>query len=286
MIPGKTLRVLMIGGAVILTGAVYLLSQTPTKVQPVLPKAEPGGFSFTRFESESKAKLEWNLAGKIARWDSLLRVQETNLVWLDSIAMAWDHSGNSAMAAHSFERKALQTQLEDDWINAAYRYFDSFREKSDSVTVAYFTGKAIECYSRVLEINPGNLKAKTDLGVVYAEGTSEPMKGIALLREVVEVDPNHEMAQLNLGYLSMKSGQTDKARERFAKVLDINPSRIDMYVYIGESFAREGKTEEAIKNLEIFGNLTADPEMKKEVEKYILTLKQTGAAEPDPEITK
>lgn len=286
MIPGKTLRVLMIGGAVILTGAIYLLSQTPAKVHPPAPLEKPGEFSFTEFELDSKAKLEWTLAGKIARWDSLLGMQDTMLAWYDSIAMAWDHTGNSAMAAHSFERKGLFTKSEEDWINAAYRYYDAFREQRDSATVAYFTGKAIDCYSRVLEINPRNLKAKTDLGMVYAENTSEPMKGITLLREVVEADPNHEMAQLNLGYLSMKSGQTDKARERFTKVLEINPARIDMYVYIGESFAREGKRDEAIKNLEIFGNLTADPEMKEEVEKYILTLKQTGTENPDPETIK
>lgn len=286
MIPGNTLRMVMIGGAVILTGAIYLLSQTPAKVQPQPPKAETDEFSFTKFETDAKAKLEWNLAGKIAGWDSLIRLQDTSAAWHDSIAMVWDRSNNRAMAAHSFEKKALLTQLEDDWINAAYRYFDAFRDQSDSAAVSYFTSKAIECYSKVLEINPGNLKAKTDLGVVYAESTSEPMKGITMLREVVEADPNHEMAQLNLGYLSMKSGQTDKARERFNKVLEINPARIDMYVYIGESFAREGKTEEAIKNLEIFGNLTADPEMKEEVEKYILTLKQTGGEVPGPETKK
>lgn len=283
MIPGKALRILLIGGAVILTGAIYLLSQTPAKVQPVTPKAESGEFSFTKFATEAKAKLEWNHAGKIARWDSLLKLQDTSAAWHDSIAMVWEQSSNRAMAAHSFEMKALQTQREDDWINAAYRYFDAFREQKDSAAVSHFTAKAIECYSRVLEINPGNLKAKTDLGVVYAESTSEPMKGITMLREVVEADPNHEMAQLNLGYLSMKSGQTDKARERFTKVLEINPARIDMYVYIGESYAREGNTEEAIRNLEIFGNLTADPEMKEEVEKYILTLKQTGGEVPAPE---
>lgn len=286
MISGRMLRILMVGGAVILTGGIYLLSQISVKVQPPTPGAETGEFSFTKFATGARAKLEWNLAGKIAGWDSLIRLQDTSAAWHDSIAMVWDQSRNRAMAAHSFEKKALHTQLEDDWINAAYRYFDAFREQSDSAAVSYFTAKAIECYSKVLEINPGNLKAKTDLGVVYAESTSEPMKGITMLREVVAADPNHEMAQLNLGYLSMKSGQTDKARERFTKVLEINPARIDMYVYIGESYAREGKTEEAIKNLEIFGNLTADPEMKMEVEKYIITLKQAGREMPGPETKK
>jgi hypothetical protein len=36
-------------------------------------------------------------------------------------------------------------------------------------------------------------------GLCYAEGTSEPMKGIMLLREVIEKNPDHENARLQPG---------------------------------------------------------------------------------------
>ncbi|MBK7682250.1 MAG: tetratricopeptide repeat protein [Bacteroidetes bacterium] len=94
---------------------------------------------------------------------------------------------------------------------------------NDSMIQSLLVGKAITNYQKVLELNPNNLNAKTDLGACYADGTSEPMKGIMLLRDVVAADPNHEMAQYNLGMLSVKSGQLDKAIERFQKVPEINP---------------------------------------------------------------
>ena len=78
-------------------------------------------------------------------------------------------------------------------------------------------GSRRSSHGKVLAINPDNLDAKTDLGICYAEGTTTPMQGIMLLREVVEKNPGAN-AQFNLGILSVRSGQYDKALERFSKV--------------------------------------------------------------------
>ena len=99
------------------------------------------------------------------------------------------------------------------------------------------------------------------------------MQGITLLREVVTANPDHEYAQLNLGLLSMKSGQYDKAIERFTRVLEINPARIDMYVYMGDAYARLGDNQKAISNLEMFTNLSGDREVVADVQNYINELK-------------
>jgi tetratricopeptide (TPR) repeat protein len=71
----------------------------------------------------------------------------------------------------------------------------------------------------------------------------------------------------------MKSGQFEKAAERFKKVLEINPSRIDMYVYLGEAYVRLGNKEKAIENFEVFKNLSNDQQMIKEVDDYIASIK-------------
>lgn len=275
---GSTLRIVMVAGALALTVVLYLIPKAPLK-----PKEEaeaqtvaPAGFSFEKYVIDAKTALEWNASGRIDTWEGLLKNEQKAELY-DSIAAVWDSTGKPGIAASVFNRKAEITNTEKDWLNAAYRYFDAFKASGDSAEVAYFTAAAIKSYSKVLEINPSNLDAKMDLGVVYAEGTGEPMKGIMMLREVVTENPQHENAQMNLGFLSMKSGQFDKARERFQKVLEINPSRVDMYVYIGESFVRTGDKKEAIRNFEIFKNLTNDPQMIKDIDDYINTLKSEDA---------
>src|SRR4051812_5466831 len=118
------------------------------------------------------------------------------------------------ISAHYYENSAELNPTEKSWINAAFRYYDASHLASDSVVRKQFTDKAVMAYQNVLKINPDNLDAKTDLALCYAEGPA-PMQGIMLLREVVAKNPNHEMAQYNLGILSVKSGQYDKAVIRF-----------------------------------------------------------------------
>jgi len=84
------------------------------------------------------------------------------------------------------------------------------------------------------------------------------MKGIMMLREVVAKNPEHENAQFNLGVLSVKSGQYDKAIDRFQTVLRINPARKEMYFLIGKTFMMEGNKEKALENLEKLKKETDD----------------------------
>ena len=137
--------------------------------------------------------------------------------------------------------------------------------------------KAMSNYQLVLDKNPNNLNAKTDLGVCYAEGSNEPMKGILLLREVVTADPNHEMAQFNLAMLSIKSGQLDKAIDRLNTVLKINPKRIDVYFYLGQVYSSKGDNAKAIENMKLFVSKTDDPNAAAEVKKMIEALEKSPA---------
>jgi Flp pilus assembly protein TadD len=73
-----------------------------------------------------------------------------------------------------------------------------------------------------------------------------------MLREVVSADPKHEMAQYNLGMLSVKSGQLDKAIDRFNTVLEINPDRSEVHYHLGNVWLQKGDTATAITEYEQF----------------------------------
>jgi len=279
MIEAKKLRIALIAGAVVLATGVYLLPKTPQpkekekQEERASEEVKGEAFSIKRLITDSKLKLGWGADNKISTWEKSATTSDGNLALFDSIGQAWDAAQLPGIAAWYFEQKAEKSKLEKDWLNASYRYFDAFKSAKDSSEADFYVGKAINCYTKVVELNPKNLNAKTDLGVLYTEGTAEPMKGIMMLREVVAEDPKHENANLNLGFLSMKSGQFEKAVERFKKVLEINPARIDMYVYLGEAYVRLGNKEKAIENFEVFKNLSNDQQMIKDVDNYIASLK-------------
>lgn len=193
---------------------------------------------------------------------------------LDSLARAWDALKQPGIAAGYFEQKAGLDNTEKSYIDASYRYFDAYKASEDSVAQSGWVQKAIACYQKVLELNPANLDAKTDLGVCYAEGTNDPMKGIMLLRDVVKENPEHENAQLNLGFLSVKSGQYEKAMERFDKVLQVNPGRLDVYIFKGETALQMGNKQMAMEFFNTFMKESTDERMKKQVAAYISELKK------------
>jgi lipopolysaccharide biosynthesis regulator YciM len=60
------------------------------------------------------------------------------------------------------------------------------------------------------------------------------------------------MAQYNLGMLSVKSGQLDKAIERFNTVLEINPERTEVNFFLGQVYLQQGDTTKAIQSYEAF----------------------------------
>ena len=185
------------------------------------------------------------------------------------LAQRWDALHQPGISAYYFEAAATKKNDEKSWLNAAYRYFDAFQSSDDSIVRKKMVENAIVSYEKVLEINPKNLNAKTDLGVCYVEGSGEPMKGIGMLREVVTENPEHENAQFNLGVLSMKSGQYVKAAERFEKVLSINPGRKEMYLAAGRAYMMAGNKEKALENFERLKKETSNPELLGQANNYI-----------------
>ena len=93
--------------------------------------------------------------------------------------------------------------------------------------------------------------------------------GIQLLRDVISANPNHENAQMNLGILSVRSHQYDKAADRFNKVLAINPARTDVYLYLGECYAQAGQMDKAKDAFKSYTQKGNDPALRKRAQHYI-----------------
>lgn len=255
----RKIQLLILSGAIALTIVLYF---APQKIKKEEAKAETADiFSFESLLSSAKGSLKRQELEPVSKLESELSKNGNNVQLLDSIGKQWDKLGQPVISSHYFELIAEQQPGEKAWLNAAYRYFDAFKMLADSSLRSRMVAKAISSYDHVLQYNPDNLDAKTDIGACYAEGTSNPMKGIMLLREVVTKNPAHENAQFNLGILSVRSGQYEKAIERFQRVLEINPERKEMYFMIGKAYAMEGNKGKAIENLEKLKKETTDMQL-------------------------
>jgi tetratricopeptide (TPR) repeat protein len=262
----RSQQLLLVAGASVLTIALYLAPQKITR------EAKSVSIESAGFESQlaaAKSGLQRQEAELISSMETQLGKESGNLSLMDSLGRRWDALRKPGIAAHYFEARAQQDEEEKSWLNAAYRYFDAFQSTTDSSERSQMVQQAIRCYEKVLKKNPENLDAKTDLGVCYAEGTSNPMQGIMMLREVVAENPGHENAQFNLGVLSMRSGQYEKAAERFQKVLSINPKRKEMYLMTGRAYMMAGENAKAVENFEKLKKESADAALVAQANNYI-----------------
>jgi tetratricopeptide (TPR) repeat protein len=235
------------------------------------------GFDEVQFIDNTKKQFRPAQLTDINRLETEVKGGGSDTVPFEALASAWDDLRQPGIAASYYEKKANLDHAEQSYLNAAYRYFDAFKTADDTMARAHWVERAISCYEQVLKLNPENLDAKTDLGLCYAEGTGNPMKGIMLLREVITANPKHENAQLNMGFLSVKSGQYEKAMERFNNVLAINPDRADVYIYKGETALQMGKQDTAMVYFQQYMRVSKDEAMKKQVAVYIEELKKSAA---------
>ena len=230
------------------------------------------GYSFEVILSEAKKQLTKEQLVAVNKAEDDLKAN-SSAATLQIVGKLWDEYQVPPVSSHYFEQIAILNPEEKTWIEAAYRYFDAYNMSADSSLRQAFIRKAIVCYENASMLNPKNLDVKTDLGISYAQEGSNPMKGIMLLREVVQENPEHEMAQYNLGILSVKSGQLEKAVERFEKVMTINPKRTEARYLLARTYADLGKKEAALKNFELVKKEVSDPQLAAEIDKIIKQIK-------------
>lgn len=116
------------------------------------------------------------------------------------------------------------------------------------------------------------LDHKVEEALAIINGGGAPMKGIQMLRDVIAADSNHVGAIRQLGFLSMRTGQYDKAIGRFERLLEINPSESQAYFLLGEAYEGLGDKENAVEAYQSFVDMTKNEEAKKTVEARIKEL--------------
>lgn len=98
-----------------------------------------------------------------------------------------------------------------------------------------------------------SLDQKVDEAVLIIQNADgAPMRGIAILREVLSEDPNHVKANYWMGEFSWISGQFEKAVPRFEKVLEVDPDNVDAAKRLVTVYIQLQQNEKAKSVVETF----------------------------------
>jgi outer membrane protein len=251
----------------------------------------PKNYSVTKLKTEAQQEEETSIKRDIDEVKKTMDPKDLSVIsgfevqfgnssgtqkiqWLDSIIRFWDRNMRPAISAVYAKDKAELTGKTEDYMVAGERFIGvgEFLEEADKPW-AYKEAKKI--FEKVVEKDPENADAQIDLAICYMNDMDQanPMKGIQILRTVVDKDPKNTRAILQLGHFSVISGQYSKAIDRYQQALEIDPGLTEAYFHLGDTYAKMGEMDKAEKYLLIYRDLLESDEEKKALDKYIEDLK-------------
>ena len=192
------------------------------------------------------------------------------------LAQFWKDSGRVYEPYLFYTAEAAKLENSEKSLTfAAQQFTSSLLDVADPSIQNWLATNAKVLFEKALAINPNNDSSKIGLGACYILGnvSNNPMEGILPVREIATKNPDNIYAQMILGLGGKKSGQLDKAVERFLIIVQKQPNNLAAIINLAECYElKKDKINAKIWYLKASG-LINNVEIKKEIEKRINELK-------------
>jgi tetratricopeptide (TPR) repeat protein len=273
---------LLSGFGLVLFSALYFFGQSipPKKKQSQSEtEQEKTGISFDKILNASKQNLNAAQLERLRRLENAvvrgdIKAQQTAIY--HELAHFWRDTAKAFLPAAYYTAQAAKLENKEKNLTfAAHLFLDNLRGQADAQLKMWMADNARELFEKVLELNPNNDSAKVGLGGSYMLGNigTNPMQGILMLREVADRNPDNLYAQMMLGIGGVMTGQFDKAIDRFKKVIDRQPDNLEALLNLAEAYEQKGDKAMAIHWYEKTRKLIRNPEIEKELDTRINSLK-------------
>jgi len=241
-------------GAVLLFG-IYTFGKFTPPHEDHAEHAGPGeakSFEINAFINDQKKDLSPTQSAYLTTLEDALTRGDLVKQRIDNFHALSDFWRDSAKSYLPFiyytAEKAKLENSEKNLNFAAHSMLEELRGISDVELKTWMANQANDLFSRSLKINPNNDSTIIGLGSTYFFGVSgSPMEGILKIRAISEKDPNNVFAQFMLGYGGLVSGQTEKAAERFKKVIKLDPTNTEAIFLLAELYEKAGDKKSAIE---------------------------------------
>jgi outer membrane protein len=266
-------RILLVAGSAIVIWLIFLLPKVVVDSEATR-QGNPKDSVSTAKPTESHNEVPQEILDAIRHLRSQIGEgwpKEKNAIFADSLANLYNAAGKFDSAAWFAEEASKFFNTTESWIKAGESYYQAYTFALDQNKQSQLAEKAREFFKKVLDANPKNLDVKTKLAMTYV--SSNPMQGVTMLREVLAEDPKNESALLNMGMLSIQSGQYERGVERLEELVKINPNHTQGHLLLGIALMNTGNKERARQQFEKVKQMDKDPAVQATVDSYLNDLK-------------
>jgi tetratricopeptide (TPR) repeat protein len=119
------------------------------------------------------------------------------------------------------------------------------------------SGDAEAAYRKVLEADPGHVAARINLGRLrhVARALEEAER---LYRQALEIEPTHPTARFNLGVVLEDRGATAEAIEAYREAVRLDPRIADVHFNLARLYQQAGDQQAALRHFSRFKALTRE----------------------------
>lgn len=276
-------QILLASAGVILVVILFFAGRTVEHKDPAaIVKKEIPLYNITASIDSAKKLLKPSELSTLHQLEAPLSIQDNSrkIAALNSLAAFWKDSIRSFDPYSFYLIEAAKLENSENKLTfAAHLMLDNLRMQQDEVKASWQAAQAIDLFNRAIKLNPSNDDLRVGLGSAYIYGQGRTgdaeatMSGIKELLGVAQRDSNNMQAQLVLGVGGMISGQFDKARDRFLKIVEKEPTNLEAIAYLADTYATMGEKAEAIKWYNISKKMANNPHYSKEVDERIKQLK-------------
>ncbi len=234
---------------------------------------------FSDILAHAKQKINAEQNQRLASLEnSVIRgaVKDQKIHLYHQLASFWKDSARNFEAYAYYTAQASKLENSEKSLTfAAQLFVDNLPIEGEPAMQHWLATNAEDLLDRALKINPNNDSSKIGLGVCYMFGniSDNPMQGILTVREIAQKHPDNLYAQMILGLGGKKSGQYDKAIERFSYILCRQPQNLEAIFQLGECYELKGDKPSAVKWYETGKKFISNEEIRMQIDKRIKELK-------------
>jgi tetratricopeptide (TPR) repeat protein len=276
-------QILLVGGGVLLLLLLFFFGNTtpPKTATPAIAENAPHvekKIETEKLLTHAKERLTPQQIERVTSLENSVKrgdVKNQQLSVYKRLASFWGDTVRlfEPYAYYSGEAAKLENS-EKSLTFAAHLFLNNLKTEAEPPMQNWLATNAKDLFQRALELNPANDSSKIGLGACYIFGniSDNPMEGIAPIREVVQRNPDNIFGQLILGLGGVRSGQYDKAIERFKIIAEKDPDNLEALLNMAETYDRKGDKEDAKKWYKVVKAKIPNPEAQKELDERIKAL--------------
>ncbi len=263
----SVVAILFLVGIYFLPKVVVENSETEDSTELSNSVPENIGFAHDRELTESEAQQIFDFKEDFKNQDN----PEKSASFADSLAGIFANLKFLDSAAYYYAQAATYEPVLSRFIKAGNGHFEAFSYAVELEEQSYWGEKTREYYQKALAEDPNLHNVKTKMALTHLP--VQPMQGVILLREVIENDPENDLALYNLGLLSLQSSQFDKAVQRFEKLVESHPDNLEGQFYLGVAYFESKALIKAKEQFLKVQTMDTDPEVQTTIEEYLKKLK-------------